>query len=418
MSINIRDFVIVSCAAFALLACTKQESSNDSISSAQGAKASEAPTVEVAAVVSERISEWDEFTGRLQAADTVVLMPRVSGYIQQVHFKEGTFVEQGELLIQLDPAPFNAEVARLRAELRSAQTAARLARNNFQRAEQLSSKQAISAELLDNRKAAQEQAGAMVRSATAALHKAQLDLSYTSITAPISGRVSYALITAGNYVIAGESQLTHLVSLDKMYAYFEVDEQSYLKYSQQVGANQWASDSYGQTHPVYLSLANAEQPTFLGHIDFVDNRVNKTTGTIRLRASFDNSEHILIPGLYAHIKLHGSDAYQGILIDEKAIGTDLNNKFVLVANNDVLEYRAVKLGEQINGLRIVKQGLNANEQIVVNGLQRVRANMHISPKIVDMASIETLSLIRHEQKRVEQSSVALTAQINRQPNRG
>jgi membrane fusion protein, multidrug efflux system len=410
MNDQTKSFALASIAVLGLFACGQQNITNGQVSSD--------PQVEVATVISERISDWGEFSGRLQAAETVALVPRVSGYIQQVHFNEGALVEQGDLLIELDPAPFNAEVTRLRGELRSAQASARLARGNFERAEQLSSQHAISAELLDNRFAAKEQASAMVRSATAALKKAQLDLSYTRITAPISGRVSYAKITAGNFVTAGQSQLTSLVSLDKMYAYFDVDEQSYLKYSQQEGAKQWANNTSVQSHLVYLSLANDAQKQYLGHIDFIDNSVNQGTGTIRMRASFDNTEQSLIPGLYAHIKLHSGSSYQGILIDEKAIGTDLNNKFVLVANNDVLEYRAVSLGEQVNGLRIVKQGLVANEQIVVNGLQRVRAKMRIEPKLVDMASIETLSLLRHEQNLVEQSSLALTAKISAQPDRG
>lgn len=393
-----------------LFACGQQNSEN--------VVKTTAPEVAVAEVVHERISEWDEFTGHLQASQTVVLKPRVSGYIQKVLFNEGALVTEGELLIQLDPAPFQAEVARLRAELGSAQAAARLARSNLERAEKLASQDAMSTELLDSRLAAREQAGAQVRSATAALQKAQLDLSYTRITAPINGRVSYALITAGNFVAAGQSELTSLVSLDKMYAYFEVDEKRYLKLIQQEGANQWTHSTNGQANPVYMSLANNTHEHYLGYIDFVDNRVNQATGSIRLRASFDNAEQHLIPGLYAHIKLHSSDAYQGILIDDKAIGTDLNNKYVLVANNEVLEYRAVTLGEQVQGLRVVKQGLSANEQIVVNGLQRVRANMRISAKVVDMVSAETLSQLRNAQQLVEQSSVALTVQNTQQPERG
>jgi multidrug efflux system membrane fusion protein len=407
---RLKKVALISLASVLLLACEQQDIKKDSVTSD--------PQVSVATVVSERISDWDEFSGRLQASETVMLVPRVSGYIQQVYFSEGALVEQGELLIQLDPEPFNAEVTRLRAQLRSAQAAARLARSNFVRAEQLAKQQAISAELLDNRLALKDQAGAMVRSATAALQKAKLDLSYTRVTAPISGRVSYAQVTAGNFVSAGQSQLTSLVSIDKMYVYFDVDEQSYLKYTEQLGVNQWANNNTGQSNPVYMSLSKNTQKQFLGHIDFVDNSVNRSTGTIRLRAAFDNSEQSLIPGLFAHIRFHSSDSYQGILVDDKAIGTDLNNKFVLVANNRMLEYRSVSLGEQINGLRVVKQGLNYNEKIVVSGLQRVRANMRIEPRLVDMTSAETINALRQKQKLVEQSSVALTAKISRLPERG
>jgi multidrug efflux system membrane fusion protein len=407
---NIKNTLVIVVAIATLFSCEEQSVINE--------ERNTAPQVAVASVVHERISEWDEFTGRLQAAQTVALKPRVSGYIQKVLFTEGALVEEGDLLIQLDPAPFQSEVTRLRAKLGSAQAAARLARSNLERAEQLSGQEAISAEILDSRRAVREQAGAQVRSATAALRKAQLDLSYTRITAPISGRVSYALITAGNFVSAGQTQLTSLVSLDKMHAYFEVDEQRYWKLTQQEAANQWTQGANGQANPVYMSLQNETNEYYLGYIDFVDNSVNQATGTIKLRATFDNTERNLIPGLYAHIKLHSSEAYHGILIDDKAIGTDLNNKYVLVSNDEVLEYRAVSLGDKIHGLRIVKQGLKANEKIVVNGLQRVRAKMRISAKMVDMVNAETLSQLRNEQQLVEQSSLALTAQVLRLPNHG
>ncbi|MDR6982033.1 multidrug efflux system membrane fusion protein [Rheinheimera pacifica] len=400
---TVRTFMLASVAALVLTACGNPEAANQ-------AAAPAAPQVSVAQVVHERITEWDEFTGRLQAPQTVNLMPRVSGYIEEVHFSEGALVQKGDLLVQIDPRPFAAEVARLNAELQSAQSAAALADNEYQRAEKLSSQRAISAELLDSRLARKQQTAATVASVKAALQRAELDLSYTRISAPISGRVSYAQVTAGNYVNAGQSQLTSLVSTEKMYAYFDVDEQSYLKYARLSTEGKRADTRDASANPVYMALANDTAYNHTGSIDFVDNSVNQQTGTIRIRASFSNSDNNLLPGLFARIKLVGSDSYDGILIDEKAVGTDLNNKYVLVVNADnQLEYRAVKLGEKVNGLRIVREGLAAKDRIVVNGLQRVMPNMQIEPKMVDMASAEQIAGLRKEQQLLDETSTALTA---------
>lgn len=401
---TVRTFMLGSIAALVLAACGNPEAASQ-------AQAPAAPQVSVAQVVYERITEWDEFTGRLQAPQTVNLVPRVSGYIEQVHFSEGSLVRQGDLLVQIDPRPFAAEVARLQAELQSAKSAAVLAENDYQRAEKLSSQRAISAEVLDSRLSRKQQTAAAVASVKAALERAELDLSYTRITAPISGRVSYAQVTSGNYVNAGQSQLTSLVSTDKMYAYFDVDEQSYLKYARLTEAGKRADTRDAAANPVYMALADDARYSHIGSIDFVDNSLNQATGTIRVRASFANSDNRLLPGLFARIKLVGSASYDGVLIDEKAVGTDLNNKYVLVVNADnQLEYRAVTLGEKVNGLRIVREGLSAQDRIVVNGLQRVMPNMQIEPKLVKMASAEQLTALRYEQAVLDKNSIALTAQ--------
>lgn len=414
MKSTVRTFMFGSIAAMVLSACGNPEAASQS-----EAPAAQAPQVSVAQVVNERITEWDEFTGRLQAPETVNLVPRVSGYIEQVHFTEGALVNKGDLLVQIDPQPFAAEVARLKAELQSAQSALALAENEYIRAEKLSVARAISEELLDTRLARKQQTAANVASVKAALHRAELDLSYTRITAPISGRVSYAQITAGNYVNAGESQLTSLVSTDKMYAYFDVDEQSYLKYLRLSEDGKRADTRDATANPVYMALAGDSNYQHMGNIDFVDNSVNQQTGTIRIRATFANSDNSLLPGLFARIKLVGSDSYQGILIDEKAIGTDLNNKFVLLVNaENQLEYRAVKLGEKVNGLRIVREGLSANDKIVVNGLQRVMPNIQIQPKLVDMASKEQLADLRKAQQLLDKTSTELAAETDNSADKG
>lgn len=399
-------------AALVLAACSNPEAADE-------AAAPAAPQVSVAQVVHERITEWDEFTGRLQAPQTVQLIPRVSGYIEQVHFNEGALVNKGDLLIQIDPRPFATEVARLKAELKSAQSASVQAEKEYRRAEKLSSQRAISAELLDSRLARKQQTAATVASVEAALERAELDLSYTRITAPISGRVSYAQVTAGNFVSAGQSQITSLVSTEKMYAYFDVDEQSYLKYARLAETGKRADTRDSTSNPVYMALANDSNYQHVGRVDFVDNRIDAQTGTIRIRASFPNDDNDLLPGLFARIRLVGSDSYEGILIDEKAVGTDLNNKFVLVVNsNNELEYRAVELGEKVNGLRIVTEGLTPTDKIVVNGLQRVGANMQIDPQLVPMASSEQLVRLRKAQQLLDEASNELTAQTSTADNHG
>ncbi|MEP1449125.1 MAG: efflux RND transporter periplasmic adaptor subunit [Paraglaciecola sp.] len=405
---TIKNWILGAVASVVLLACGTQDNTTNQASTPL------APQVSVAKVVNERITEWDEFAGRLQAPQTVTLMPRVSGYIEEVLFDEGAVVNKGEVLFQIDRRAFKAEVERLKAELQSAESAFVQAQNDFKRASKLSEQNAVSIETLDGRLARKQQTQATIASVKAALQQAELDLSYTQVTAPISGRVSYAHITAGNFVTAGQSQLTTLVSMDKMYAYFDVDEQTYLKYSQLAESGKRSDTRDASDNPVYMALANDENFSHTGNIDFVDNAVNQQTGTIRIRASFPNIDHSLLPGLFARVKLTGSHSYQGILIDEKAIGTDLNRKFVLVVNqNNQLEYRKVVLGEKVEKLRIITEGLNPEDVIVVNGLQRVRPNMQIQPQLIDMTSQETLTALRQQQKLLDQTSNELTAQADK-----
>ena len=409
---TVRNLLLASVAAVVLVACGNPEA-------ASGQQVAAAPQVSVAQVVVDRITEWDEFTGRLQAPQTVDLMPRVSGYVEQVLFDEGALVQQGDVLLSIDNKPFAAEVARLQAELLSAQSAAELAAAEYERAQRLLAQRAISVEMLDSRQARKKQTAAAVASVKAALARAELDLTYTRVSAPISGRVSYAMVTAGNYVTAGQTQLTSLVSTDKMYAYFDVDEQTYLKYARLAGEGKRADTRDATANPVYLALADDTVFSHIGHIDFVDNRIDGKTGTIRLRASFANSDNQLMPGLYAKLRLAGSASYDGVLIDEKAVGTDLNNKFVLVVNQaNQLEYRAIELGEKLDGLRIVNKGLTAADRIVVNGLQRVRPSMQIEPKLVEMASSEQLATLRQQQHLLSQTQSALTAQAGNAANQG
>ncbi|RVU35351.1 efflux RND transporter periplasmic adaptor subunit [Rheinheimera riviphila] len=400
---TVRNFLLASIAAVVLAACSQPEA-------AGAGAAPAAPTVDVATVVEQRITEWDEFTGRLQAPETVALMPRVSGYLDKVFFTEGALVKAGDLLFQIDDRALTADVSRLQAELQSALSQQKLANSDYQRAEQLRSQKAIAEEILDARRARKDQSASQVAAVKAALTKAELDLSHTQVRAPISGRVSNALITAGNYVQAGQSQLTSIVSTARMYAYFDADEQTYLKYVQ-LAATGKRGDSRNEASPVLMALSSDNDYRFSGSLDFLDNSINPQTGTIRARAVFSNDDNSLIPGLFAKIKLVGSASYNGILIDDKAVGTDLNNKFVLVVDDkQQLQYRPVTLGEKVGGLRIVTSGLKASETIVVNGLQRVRPTMQVTPNPVKMASAEQLVSLQQQQQILdEQAASAKTA---------
>ena len=360
-----------------------------------------APQVKVAQVIQQRITEWDEFTGRLQAPQTVELRPRVSGYIEEVMFIEGTLVQAGEVLFVIDQRPFVAEVARLTAEVADAQSQVRLTERELSRGKRLKAQNAIAQEQLDNRLASFQKAEAALKAKQAALSQAQLDLEFTQVKAPITGRVSRALITKGNYVTQGQSLLTSLVSTDKVYAYFDADEQTYLKYKQLAREGSRPSSRENQT-PVFMGLMGEQGYPHTGHVDFLDNQVNLQTGTIRGRAVFQNQDEIFTPGLFTRIKVAGSASYNGVLIDDKAIGTDLSNKFVLVLDeNNQVNYRPVELGKKHNQLRLVKKGLAPGETIVVSGLQRVRPGAQVTPNPVAMASEQALQTIAAQQQRVD-----------------
>nr|HBP1367508.1 multidrug efflux RND transporter periplasmic adaptor subunit MexE [Pseudomonas aeruginosa] len=345
-----------------------------------------APKVSVAEVIEQPLNEWDEFTGRLEAPESVELRPRVSGYIDRVAFHEGALVKKGDLLFQIDPRPFEAEVKRLEAQLQQARAAQARSVNEAQRGERLRASNAISAELADARTTAAQEAKAAVAATQAQLDAARLNLSFTRITAPIDGRVSRAEVTAGNLVNSGETLLTTLVSTDKVYAYFDADERVFLKYVEL--ARQAGRDTRSES-PVYLGLSSEDGNPHLGRLDFLDNQVNPRTGTIRGRAVFDNAK-----GLYVRLKLVGSKTYAATLIKDEAVGTDLGKKFVLVLDGDnKTVYRTVEMGPKLEGLRIVRSGLSKGDRIVVNGLQRVRPGMQVDPQKVEMASADTLATL-------------------------
>jgi RND family efflux transporter MFP subunit len=352
----------------------------------QAAPSAPAPQVNVAKVIERKVNDWDEFTGRIQAIDSVEIRPRVSGYIERIAFTEGGSVKKGDLLFVIDPRPYRAELQRAQADAAGAKTRAELARNEVARAERLLAARAISQEEYDERVNRAHETGSAVESAAAAVEVARLNLEFTQVVSPIDGRVGKAEVTPGNLVGSGEraTLLTTVVSIDPVYVEFTGDEQVYLKYNAMSKSGERAS-SRDEPNPVWMGLANETGFPHPGHMTFVDNQLDPATGTIRGRAIFRNPDGLFTPGLFARIKLLGSGQYNAILINDRAVATDQNQKFVLVLGEDkTLSYRPVKIGRTVQGLRVVLDGLKPGETIVVNGIQRVRPGMSVSPQTVPM----------------------------------
>jgi RND family efflux transporter MFP subunit len=344
--------------------------------------------VPVATVLEREISEWDEYTGRLEAVETVEIRPQVSGYLQQVNFEEGRDVRKGDVLFVIDPRPYQAEFDRAQAEVERARTAATLAQTDLQRAERLVATRAISQEEFDARVAARTSAEAAVKAAEAAVAVARLNLAYTRVTSPIDGRVGRAEVTVGNLVTGGlngqATRLTTVVSLSPMYAYFEASEKDYLKYMDLARSGQRPL-SREHANPVRMAVGNETEFRHEGYMDFVDNRVDAGTGTLMARAVFPNPDRFLVPGMFVRVRLIGTSKYTGALINDRAILTDQDRRFVLVVGEgNTLEYRAITTGPMVDGLRAVRSGLEGGERIVINGLQRVRPGMVVTPRMVSM----------------------------------
>ncbi|WP_271412007.1 efflux RND transporter periplasmic adaptor subunit [Pseudomonas sp. Q1-7] len=357
-----------------------------SIPSAQAAAEAPAVEVDVAPAIGRTISEWQSYSGRLEATEHIQLRPLVGGTIVSVHLKDGGLVKQGDLLFTIDPRPYQAAVERARAELAAAEARASYAATDAERARRLITRDAIAKREFDERVNAGKETAAAVKAAKAALQAALLDLDHTRITAPVSGRVSRAELTVGNIVAAGASAplLATLVSVSPIYASFEVDEQTYLRYLR--GAS-------GTKVPVALGLADESGYSREGELVSVDNQLNTGTSTLRVRARFDNADGALLPGLFARVKVEGGKPYEAVLISDAAVGTDQAKKFVLVVDErDRVQYREVVLGGLHEGLRIVTQGLKAGERIVVSGVQRVRPNDLVQVHDTTMQASQPLAL--------------------------
>jgi RND family efflux transporter MFP subunit len=381
--------------------------------------------VVVTSPVKKQIVEWDEYVGRLESVEFVEVRARVSGYLQSIHFVEGQIVKKGDLLCVIDPRPFEADLNRAKAELEQAkarvsQSTAQLSqaraarskaeasvdydRRRLDRSKTLLAKNTVTkdefelqqSELLESQAdvegakaqiesstAAIATANAAVETAQAAVAIARLNLEYTRVTAPVAGRVSRRDVTEGNLISGGTLQsslLTTIVSLDPIHCYFDADEQAFLKYARlaREGKRQSSRDV---KNPVYIALDDEKEGfPHLGHMDFVDNRLDPNTGTMRGRAIFRNSDHFLTPGLFARLRLPGSAPYEGILVPDSAIGNDQSEKFVFVVGTDNKIIRQpVQIGPVVHGLRVIRSGLDGSERIVLRGLQRVRIGMQVAP---------------------------------------
>lgn len=339
------------------------------------------PKVVVSHPVDREVTEWDEYTARLEAVDLVEVRPRVSGYLQAVAFKEGTIVQKGDLLFQIDPRPYEAVLHRTEGDLAVAKARLQLARTKLDRATKLVSRDAISREEADTRAAEAHQAEAGVEAAAAAVDAAKLDVEFTQVRAAIAGRVSRKLVTEGNLVTGGSGSqgtlLTTLVSLDPIYVYFDADERAYLKY-QRLAQTGDSPSSRDARSPVQIGLADEDGFPHEGYMDFIDNRLDAGTGTMISRAVLPNPYFAFTPGLFARLRLPGRPRYRAVLIPDNAVVSDQSKKLVYVVDeNGVVSNRQVELGPIYEGLRIVHEGLSSSDRIVVSGVQRVRPGITV-----------------------------------------
>jgi len=345
------------------------------------AKAGGPPPVSVAPAVAQEIQEFDEFTARLEAPDTVEVRSRVPGTLVTVHFREGQLVRKGDVLFTIDPRPFQAEAARLEAQVVAAKTQAEQSASELVRADKLVAIRGVSQQELDQLRSTVRTAQANIKAAEAAVVQARLNVEFTRIVAPVAGRTSRANVTVGNLVSVGDPVLTSVVSDDKVYAYFDASEAIYLKYMREARDGSRPS-SRDTPNAVYLGLSNEEGYPHAGKMDFVDNRLNPATASIRGRAVFDNKDGLYTPGLFARIKLVGSGKYKATVVTDRAITTDQTRKVVLiVGQNNIVEQREVKTGALVDGMRAV-QGVKPGELVVVDGLLRAFPGAPVTPQVV------------------------------------
>ena len=353
-----------------------------------------APAVSAADVVVKSISQWDSFNGRIEAVESVQLRPRVSGYIDKVNYTDGQEVTKGEVLFTIDDRTYRAALEQAQANLARAKTQASLAQSEANRTDKLVNTNVVSREEWEQRRSAATQAQADIRAAQAAVDAAQLNLDFTKVTAPIDGRASRALITSGNLVTAGDtaSVLTTLVSQKTVYVYFDVDESTYLHYQNLARSGQGASSNHTAL-PVEIGLTGEEGYPHQGKVDFLDNQLTPSTGTIRMRALLDNAQRQFTPGLFARVRLPGSAEFKATLIDDKAVLTDQDRKYVYIVDKEgKAQRRDITPGRLADGLRIVRQGLNPGDKVIVEGLQKVfMPGMPVNAKTVAMTATSALN---------------------------
>jgi len=342
------------------------------------------PSVSVSEPVRRTVTEWDEFTGRFQAVDHVSIRPRVSGYLQSAHFQEGSMVKKGDLLFVIDPRPYEAVAEEEQGRLQTAQSQLTFASRDLERAVELGRTQAVSQQVIDQRRQAMQAAEAAVITAEGALKRAKLDVEFTRVLSPMDGRIGRKLVTEGNLVSGGDTSatmLTTVVSLDPIYLYFNLDEQTYLKNTRlRLAAQPPTSQDKDNLNPVHVALPDDTDFPHEGRMDWIDNELDPGTGTLRGRAVLPNPQLRFSPGQFGRVRLMGSTPYEALLLPDSAIGSDQSRKIVYVVGSDnVVEMREVKLGRLIDGLRVVHEGLKPDETVVISGLQRVRAGGRVTP---------------------------------------
>ncbi len=352
----------------------------------QAAKAPAAPplpAVSVANPLEKEVVEWDEYTGRFDAVDTVEVRARISGFLNEVKFTDGAIVKKGDLLFAIDPRPFQRVAERDRAALLGAKIQLEFAEKDLERAKPLMATSTISQQVFDQRTQAVRAAEANVLSAEANVRSSELDVEFTQITSPITGRIGRKLVSEGNYLTGSSGSgtlLTTIISTDPVYFYFDVSETEILKYQRFGSAMALPGASVSEV-PVELALQGEQGFPHKGKMSFIDNRIDQNTGSLRVRAVFDNQDQLFQPGLFARVRLAGSGKYKAILLPDMAVAADQSNRFVfVVADDGTVSTRPVELGPMIDGLRVIRKGVASSDTVIVNGLQRARNGIKVAPE--------------------------------------
>jgi RND family efflux transporter MFP subunit len=339
------------------------------------------PQVAVAAPLQRSVTDWDDYVGRFEAIDDVEIVPRVSGNVTRIAFREGLAVSKGALLYEIDPRPFRAALAQAEAEVARARANAAVARSELARAETLLPDEAISKELFEQKAAAAKAAEAALGAARATAEARRLDLSFTQVRAPVAGRVSDRRASLGDYVTAGQTVLTRVVSVDPIWFTFDGAESFYLKYVRQDQSGERQSSRYAP-NPVEIQLADEDSYRWRGRMVFVDNGIDPRSGTIKARAEIRNPDGFLVPGLFGRARLLGSGAYKGLLVPDEAVITDQTRRAVFVLGKDnKVEMRSVELGPMVEGLRVIRSGLKPADKVVLDGLARLQPGAQVQPKV-------------------------------------
>lgn len=339
------------------------------------------PTVTVAKPVVREIVERDSYTGRFDPVEIVEVRARVTGYLDKIAFQDGANVKKGDLLFVIDRRPYKAALDQATATLTSAKARLNFTQTDLERAQTLSRSGNISEQVTDQRRQASQTAQADVDNAEAALRQAQLNYDFTEVRSPISGRISRRLVTEGNIVITDQTLLTTIVSLDPIYFGFTVDERSFLKYQGSLGIGMGASQR-GQGVPILIALTGEDKPTRKGTLDFVDNRVDNQTGTVLLRATVENPDNFIKPGLFGIVSLPATKPFRGIMLPDEAVSANQDKRIVyVIADDGTASAQEVKLGPKVDGYRVIRDGLKGDETIVINGLTRVRPGAKVTPEM-------------------------------------